>query len=45
LLADATGRSLKLATISIGAAVIVPVAVAIAAFGLTTWRLARMEVA
>lgn len=45
LLADATGRSLKLATISIGAAVIVPVVVAIAAFGLTTWRLSRMEVA
>jgi ABC-2 type transport system permease protein len=45
LLADATGRSLRLATISIGAAVIVPVAVAMVAFALTTWRLKRMEVA
>jgi ABC-2 type transport system permease protein len=45
LLADATDRSLRLATISIGAAVIVPVLVALIAFGLTTWRLTRMEVA
>jgi ABC-2 type transport system permease protein len=45
LLSDATGVDLFLADISVSASVIVPLVVAALAFGLTAWRLRRMEVA
>lgn len=45
LLSDATGVDLFLADISVSASVIVPLVVAALAFGLTAWRLRKMEVA
>jgi len=45
LLSDATGVDLFLADIAVTASVIVPLVVAVLAFGLTAWRLRRMEVA
>jgi ABC-2 type transport system permease protein len=45
LLSDATGVDLFLADISVSASVVVPLVVAALAFGLTAWRLRRMEVA
>ena len=45
LLSDATGVDLFLADIAVTASVIVPLVVAALAFGLTAWRLRRMEVA
>jgi ABC-2 type transport system permease protein len=45
ILSDTTGVNLFLADIAVTASVIVPLAVAVAAFALTAWRLRKMEVA
>lgn len=45
VLTDATGVKLKLSGVSIGAAIMVPLAVGVAAIALTTRRLIRQEVA
>lgn len=45
LLSDATGVELRLADIGVTTSVIVPLAVALVAFGLTAWRLRHTEVA